>query len=443
MASRHATVRFGPPPGFPIPASISGKKVLDQFGAVYLTKTFSSWKLANKLSNADITEALEGVAANGFNGVTVWCGGIEDRAAEGDQYQNQANADFWTGTPWASSLGAAWSSVDWIVEECNRLEMVLHFSFCGGNSTHGAGPDWEAVTAQNMTDAGTAIATRYADNDNIVWHIMFDDSTTTGSTRGLRIQSLFGGINTTEGAGTRPVRWCENNQGDTTSEAGWYQAGNFNATINCWYEYADGGAGNYVEVYDAEYAEQSGPVGNCEPLYIGHAPGVGNNAQQWREQIYATFLRGGILYNFGHEDFWPFGGAGLFTDGETWDTVNTDTEVVQAKHAFALIDAYCADATWVPVSTFVTTGVGSGDTKAAQGASDTAALAYFPNDRTVQVDTTIITGTANVRLRWYDPTAGTYSSIAASEAQQTGRSVTLPAAHADGSRDFALVVDLA
>jgi hypothetical protein len=37
------------------PASISGKKVLDQHGNVYLTKTFSSWKLANKLSDAKVT----------------------------------------------------------------------------------------------------------------------------------------------------------------------------------------------------------------------------------------------------------------------------------------------------------------------------------------------------------------------------------------------------
>jgi hypothetical protein len=440
VVSKHATVRFVRPA--PHPASVSGKKVLDQFGNVYLSKVFSSWKLANKLSNADITTALEGVAGNGFNGVLVWCGGIEDRAAEGDQYSNAAAQDFWSGTPWASSLGAAWASVDHIVSECARLDMVLHFSFCAGNGTHGAGPDWEAVTAQNMTDAGTAIATRYAAADNLVWHIMFDDTTTTGSTRGLRIQSLFSGINAVEGAGTRPVRWCEVNQGATTDEQGWYQAGNFNATINCHYEYGES-AGNYVELYDAEYSEQSGPVGNCEPLYIGHAPGIGNNAQQWREQIYATFLRGGILYNFGHEDWWPFGGEGLFTDGETWDTVQTDTEVVEAKHAWSLIDVYCPDVTFAPVSTFVTTGIGSGDTKASEGASDTAALAYFPNNRTIEVDTTIITGTANVRLRWFDPVLGTYSSISASEAQQTGRSVTLPAARGDSTRDFVLVVDLA
>jgi hypothetical protein len=437
VATVHATVRFGAPVGTLRPASISGKKLLDQNGDVYLVKTFSSWKLANKLSNAEITTALEGVAANGFNGVTVWCGGIEDRADEGDKYSNQANADFWTGTPWASSLGAAWSSVDWIVEECDRLGLVLHFSFCAGFGDEGAGPDWESATAQNMYDAGVAIATRYAEADNIVWHIMFDDSTTTASTRGQRIQSLFDGINDTEGASTRPVRWCEVNQGATTDEQGWYAAGNFAASINCIYEYSD----NSVAVWEAEYAEQSGPVGDCEPPYSG-AGHVSPEDQELRERCYTVFIEGGCLINFGHEDWWPFGGTGLFSDGEEWETVQADDEPVQAGYAWSLVDAYCADSTWAPTSSFVTTGEGTTDAKAAQGASDTAALAYFPDNRTVEVDTTILSGTGNVRLRWYDPTAGTFSTIAASEAQQTGRSVTLPAAHGDGSRDYVLVVDL-
>src|SRR4029077_8517653 len=48
----------------------------------------------------------------------------------------------------------------------------------------------------------------------------------------------------------------------------------------------------------------------------------------------------------------------------------------------------------------------------------------------------------NVRLGWFDPVAGTYATISASEVQQTGRSVTLPAARGDGTRDFVLVADL-
>jgi len=57
------------------PTSIANRKVLDQYGDVYLIRTFSSWGMASNLSDTDVTSALEGLAANGFNGVTVWIGG--------------------------------------------------------------------------------------------------------------------------------------------------------------------------------------------------------------------------------------------------------------------------------------------------------------------------------------------------------------------------------
>jgi hypothetical protein len=48
-----------------------------------------------------------------------------------------------------------------------------------------------------------------------------------------------------------------------------------------------------------------------------------------------------------------------------------------------------------------------------------------------------------VGLRWYNPIRGRYRAVSASEAQRTNRSVPYPSAHADGSNDWVLVVDLA
>ena len=48
-----------------------------------------------------------------------------------------------------------------------------------------------------------------------------------------------------------------------------------------------------------------------------------------------------------------------------------------------------------------------------------------------------------MRLRWFDPTTGTYVDISDSEAQRTNRSVSYPSAHQDGTSDWVLVVDLA
>jgi hypothetical protein len=149
--------------------------------------------------------------------------------------------------------------------------------------------------------------------------------------------------------------------------------------------------------------------------------------------------------NWGHENLWPFGKTGLFSEGITYTQVLTHSATLDAGRVFGLCKLYCRVTDWAPTSSFVTTGEGTTTSKAAIGACSTAALAYFPNSRTIVVDTTIITGTANVRLRWFDPTNGAYTTIAASEAQNASRSVTHPgnSTNSAGASDYILVVDLA
>ena len=96
---------------------------------------------------------------------------------------------------------------------------------------------------------------------------------------------------------------------------------------------------------------------------------------------------------------------------------------------------------WAPTDAFIVDGDDSGDNKAAAGASESAAIAYFPTARDVVVDTTILPGDGNVRLRWYDPTTGSYTSIAESEPRSPSRSVPFPEAHPDSTQDWVLVVD--
>ena len=58
---------------FAWPASVSAdnRRFLDQKGNVYLLKTMSSWAMAQNCTNAEITNALEGLKSLGFNAVTV------------------------------------------------------------------------------------------------------------------------------------------------------------------------------------------------------------------------------------------------------------------------------------------------------------------------------------------------------------------------------------
>jgi Protein of unknown function (DUF4038)/Fibronectin type III domain/Putative collagen-binding domain of a collagenase len=425
------------------PSSTAGRHVLDQLGDVYLARAFSSWSMAAHLSDAEITSALDGVAGNGFNGVTVWVGGGGIYGGDWTpRYQHKATGEeFWAGTPWASSLGPAWASLDHLVAEAERLGIFVWMSLNGGFGANGARPDWEAVSDANMYNAGAAVAARYRSAPNVGWHVMFDDAIRPGSTAGQRIEAFFDGVNDTEGASARPVRWVEVANGSSTNEQGWMGTPNLNATINSWYEYGS----NSTEIAEAGYAEvPTVPVGDCEPPYDGAPHYGGDQGQQLRERSYATFLEGGALINYGHEDWWTFGLTGLYSEGLNWQQVQGHSHTVQQSHAWRLLDQYVADRTWVPDrGSFLTLGTGSGDTKAAVGRSATAAVAYFPSARSVVVDTTAIAGTGPVRLRWYDPTTGTYTDVSASEARQTSRSLVFPSSHPDGSSDWVLVVDLA
>jgi hypothetical protein len=426
------------------PSSIGNRKILDQYGDVYLMRTFSSWSLTDR-SDAEITASLQGLAASGFNAVTVWAGGGYGVNGTWDsKYDRKANGDkWWGGTAWQSSLGPAWKAMDHVVVEARRLGMAVNFSFCGGFGDTGAGPDWEAASSTQMRNAGIAIANRYpaADYPNIVWHVMLDDGHALDSIRGQRINALFEGINDTEGQSTRPVRWLEPANGSSIAGQGWLGTGDFNASMNGWYSYA----ANSAEIVEASYREDlTVPTGDTEPPYDGSPHYPGDLGQQLRERSWATFIEGGAYINYGHEDWWPFGKEGLFTENVFWTDVPTHSHTIEQSYIWPVVDEYVADHAWEPDDArFLKTGTGSGDTKAAAGRSDNAAIAYVPTSRPVVVDTTVIAGTDPVQLRWYDPTTGRYSVVAKSEAQQANRSVPYPLSHPDGSSDWALVVDLA
>ena len=364
------------------------------------------------------------------------------------KYQNIAGQSYFTGTPFQSSLGAAWSTMDWVQSETERLGMVLMLSWFVSFGTSGIGGDIDAASTAQMRTFGQNVATRYLNAPNMMWHVEGDGGDPpANSTRGRKLDYLFRGITETQ---TTPRLIFAEPQLDTTaydryiSQEGTDPTGYqwLHLSANSLYSYAS----NSTEVFDTVWAQTGAttyPVWDCEPPYVDNSQYTGNFRQQVRERNFSVFIRGGCAINYGDESWWPFDQGTWPIASMSWVSVPDRVETVQASYAWALLAAYCAVLDWAPDTSMLTTGLGSGDTKASSGKSSGAFLIYFPSSRTVTVDTTVISGTANVRLRWYDPTAGTFSTVAASEAQQSGRSVSYPGNHADGTSDYVLVVDLA
>lgn len=439
-ASPVATVPFA------YPEAKYNRRFVDPRGTVYPLKMMSSWAMAQRCTNDEITRALEGLKLLGFNAVAVAPFGVHLSRTFGDRYKNRLGQRFFVGEPLASPFGPAWSSMDWIVQEAMRLEMTVAFSqFLSWGET-GTTQAVLAAGSMNNYEYGKSLAQRYAQYPNIIWHVMGDFRWAASDPIGQQIDVMFRGIKDGEGLLKRLVITEQANgltgyreliRAEGTIDG--YQW--FKQSANTLYNYG----GNSVELFDAVYEELGADnygVVDIEPPYVNSPHYRGNRNQQYRERNYAVFLRGGIGINYGHEKWWPFGVHGIYDGGPGWLAILNEPPQLHAKYAWSLIDRFVTDASWKrDDGKFVKMGLGEGDTKAASGYSGNAAIAYFPNSRPVTVDTTAIAGTANVKLSWYDPTAGTYATITESEAAIANRSIAFPGAHPDGSDDWILLVE--
>jgi hypothetical protein len=434
------------PPSFAYPVSTANRRFIDQAGKVYLLKTMSSWAMAQNCSDAEITQALEGLKAVHFNAVTVSPFGVHMNDSFGDRYRNKAGQRFFTGKPYASSLGPAWSSMDWVMREAARLEMTVVFSLFMSWKDTGTVPDLMAAGTTNAYNFGNAVATRYAAYPNIVWHVMGDFKWRYNEGPALGLDAVFHGIRDAEGSGHRLII-AEPANGSTSFDqfisaegANGYKW--FKQSADTVYQYGSSSVEQFDKVYNRT-ASATYPVVDIEPPYVNAPHYKDQQLQELRERNYATFIRGGAGINFGHEKWWPHGVTGLFDGGPGWLGILGQPPQLEAKYAWVLLDAYVADPAWKPdPGTFLKSGLGSGDDQAASGYSSRAALIYFPTGRPITIDTTKIPSGSKIRLQWYDPTTGSYTPIASSEAKSSGRSLPYPSKpHADGFNDWVLVAD--
>ncbi len=432
--------------GFAYPVRAANRRFIDQNGKVYLLKTMSSWAMSQNCSDTEITRALEGLKDLRFNAVTVSPFGVHMNDSFGDQYKNKAGQSFFTGKPHASPLGPAWSSMDWVMREATRLEMTVVFSFFLSWKDTGTVPEMVAGGTTNGYNFGKDVATRYSSYSNIVWHVMGDFKWRYNEEPALALDSIFHGIRDAEGSSHRLII-AEPANGSTSFDQFISAEGPngykwFKQSADTIYHYRNNAAEQFDKVYNRP-GSANYPLVDIEPPYVNAPHYKGQQKQELRERNYTTFIRGGAGINFGHEKWWPHGVTGLFDGGPGWLNILSEAPQLDAKYAWTILDEYVTDPSWTPdTGSFLKSGLGSGDDQAASGYSSSAALIYFPTNRPIVIDTTKITKSGDVRLRWYDPTTANYTEISSSEPKTSSRSVTYPSTpHSDGFNDWVLVAD--
>lgn len=421
----------------PYPAAVSGRKLLDQNGRLIQMRALSSWGMAQNLSNADITNALEDLAGAGFNSLPVVMDGGNNYGGSWEQWQNSVtNQPFYTGTPYQSTLGPAWAThIAHLMDETERLGLFVIATNYANGPVGSAGAMVAAGTA-NCRTTGQRWATFLAPWTHWMLELVSDE----GSSPDSMYEAFCQGIKDIR-PGVLVV--AEPNGNELTSNR--WPTGSFTyfTPIQCMYYTGYSGPATVTNAR-AAYADTTLPTVDIEPTYIG-APhmdgGTGGRNPQLRQAFHAPIIEGFVGRNSGHEDWWSFGAPDVgWTNGDTWPTAMACVQIGWYTAGWPIWDL-CNTPGWAPTLSFITTGQGSGDTIAAQGTDGAKAIAFFPTSRSVTVDTTIIAGTGNVRLRWFDPMTGGYATIAASEAQNAARSISYPANHGDGSSDYVLVVE--
>ena len=159
-----------------------------------------------------------------------------------------------------------------------------------------------------------------------------------------------------------------------------------------------------------------------------------------RSQAYWSILGGSNGHIFGNNPIWRF-------TGPAWQQALNSTGAQSMVNVGALFRSR-AWQTLVPdyLHQVVTAGYGNVNNatyvSAARASDGSMAMAYLPGGGTITVDMTRLTGP--VTARWYDPVAGTFTSIAGSPFANTGsRNFTTPGSNAGGSVDWVLVLEIA
>ena len=304
----------------------------------------SSWGMAKNLSDADITTALEGLAARGFNAVTV---GLPGQAYGGDWRAVEKRRPVIS-----TSLRSPAATPPARLGRRTLAQPGRHSitswpkppgSTCPSSSRSTPAPGFSGRRGRCHLRRGDGDArlrccpaTRYANYPNIVWHIGADAYWTYNNGPGSVVDSFYGGIHETEGSTHR--LWLAEPGFRSTSYKQWPSA--FTGT---------GGFRNLrLNASSAPRVRrrQRRPVRCClSRVGRNDVPGVGRilpmlgsphyggaERQELRERNYATLIRGGIGINYGHEDWWSFDYSDIYDAPGTssWTEVPTEPELYDA-----------------------------------------------------------------------------------------------------------------
>jgi len=427
---------------YPIKKSPNGRYLVDQNNVPFLIAGDAPQSLTVNLSTTDADSFCSNRKSHHFNSlwVNLVCTTYTAGRADGSTYDGLLPfTGFLPGAP--SDLDhydvtkpneAFFARVDQMITIAAKygIQVFLDPMETGGwlNCMVNNGP-------ANCRTYGRYLGNRYKSFPNIVWQSGNDYQAWSTSTNDAAVTSVALGIKDNDPTHLQTIE-LNYTVSNSTDDPNWVPIISLDASYT----------------YNSTYAEvlKAYNLSNVLPVFLVEANYEEESLQGYlttpyicRKQEYWTNLSGATGQLFGNHFTWTFASG--------WQNHLDTPGAVQMAYLQALFTAR-AWYTLVPDQSHavLTAGYGTFDANgsdqtndfapAARTADGTLVVAYLPTHRTVTIDLTKLSG--SVTARWYDPSAGTYSSISGSPFPNSGSlTFTPPGANTAGDPDWVLVLE--
>jgi hypothetical protein len=429
-----------PAPAYPLRISANNHYLEDQSGVPFLWVGDSVWSGPTSLTPAEMDQYLDNRSAKGFSIVVV---NLLEHKFSKNAPNDAANDPPFTATlptgvfDLTTPNNAYFSTVEVFFQKAaaRGIAVLVAHSYLGyGGGDEGWFSTLKANGATAVRQWGRYVGARYKNQSNVIW-LSGGDYTPVDADKWVVDESAQG---IRDGGGNQ-LMTVHTARGENSAVIwggrSWYNLG------SVYY----GPPTPLPPLFRAEYARS--PV---RPTFF--VEGRYENVSDWtpdmlRSQGYQPYLTGGMGQMFGNDPVWHAGGPGLGTPAPfTWQQA---LDQQGSQDMARLASAFAANAWWklVPDNShsLLTAGFSSGlaEIVAASATDGSLAMVYVPSTGTGSNSFTLAMNgfVGPVSARWYNPTMGSYSTVAGSPFANSGsQNLSTPGNNGSSTNDWLLVM---
>ncbi|NNC10709.1 DUF4038 domain-containing protein [Planctomonas sp. JC2975] len=424
----------------PFATTVTGNRLLDQYGAPFLIRGDSPWCLPQNVSTTDAMTYMDQAQTAGFNLIIVQALGTSGAGvASSVSATFDGVAPFTNYADWSTGYNESyWTRLDAIITgAASRGITVMLFPAFGGKSGSGALYDLAAQASSHWTAFGTFLGTRYKTAPNLIWGAGGDWPSTNWASSVASVNAMIAAI---KAAGDTHLWTTENYQDQWSSS---------NTSI------VGGVDLEYGYTYQAAYKlARTAKAATSKPYFLGESEYEGENNENGPATTDQT-LRRQAAWSYAQGAIGDISGTHYWDLHTGWSGSLATTamgELGKIRNAVAALTGW---QNLAPSTTLITSGAGT-DTAtgtmtgsgvdplessyavASVTADKSLALLYNPDS---SVNTSVVLDATKVgaspSLTRIDPTSGTSTSLTWTT------TLTNPGANAAGDHDWLYVITAA